>query len=297
MKYAITGSIGHISKGIVQQLVAAGHQVTVLTTNQARVASIEQLGAKAAVGSVEDRDFVTRSFAGTDAVYLMIPPNVGVTHWLDYQKQVADNYVAAVAANNIKYVLVLSSIGAHMRKGAGPIDGPAYLEVALQQHPAVNVVNLRPSYFYYNLFGQIGLIKHAGIAGSAQPASQKLVLTHTADIADVAAALLLKPDFKGQTVQYIASDDTQTWESITKTLGNAIGKPELPYVEFTDEQSRQGMLQAGVSAVIAEGYVEMGQALRGGEMQADYWQNRPQTLGKVKLADFAKEFAGAYNAG
>jgi hypothetical protein len=57
------------------------------------------------------------------------------------------------------------------------------------------------------------------------------------------------------------------------------------------------MLQAGLSSTIAEGYLAMGKALRDGDMQADYWKNKPAKLGKVKLEAFAKEFAGAYNAG
>lgn len=296
MKYAITGSIGHISKPIVTRLVAEGHEVTVLTSSNSRAAEIESLGAKAAVGSVEDRGFVTNSLAGADAVYLMIPPNFGVTDWIAYQQQVADNYVAAIAANNITKVVMLSSVGAHMGQGTGPVDGLAYLENALATHPEINVLKLRPSYFYYNLFNQIGMIKHLGFMGSTQPADFKIILVHTNDIAEAATNALLGLDFKGQTVQYIASEDSLTWETLAKTLGAAIGKPELPYVEFTDEQSYQGMLQAGLSPVIAEGYRAMGQALRSGEMQADYWQNRPATLGKVKLADFAKEFVAAYQA-
>lgn len=296
MKYVITGSTGHISKPVAQQLLAAGHQVTVVTSNAAKVAEIEALGAKAAVGSVEDRTFLTQAFAGADAVYLMIPPKWDVTDWLGYQKQVADNYIAAVTANHTPNVVILSSLGAHMRKGAGPVDGAGYLEEQATKVAGTNFVALRPSYFYYNLFGQIGAIKHMGFITSAQPGSHKLVLTHTDDIADVAADRLLKLDFTGFTIQNIGSDDSHTWDEVAKILGAAIGKPELPYVESTDEQSRQGLLQAGLSPVIVEGYVAMGQALRSGKMEADYWQNRPAKLGKVKLADFAKEFAAAYNA-
>jgi hypothetical protein len=31
-------------------------------------------------------------------------------------------------------------------------------------------------------------------------------------------------------------------------------------------------------------------------MQEDYWKNKPSTLGKVKLEDFAKEFIAVYNS-
>ncbi len=75
MNYLITGSLGHISKPIVQKLKASGHSVTVITSNSSKAIDIEALGATAAVGSVEDSGFLSKVFSGADAVYLMIPPN------------------------------------------------------------------------------------------------------------------------------------------------------------------------------------------------------------------------------
>jgi len=296
MKYIITGSTGHISKPLTQQLAAAGHDVTVITTSETKVEEIKTIGAHAALGSVFDRDFLTRSFSGADAVYLMIPPFHPVSDWFSGQKEIADNYIAAIKVNNIKHILVLSSLGAHMRKGAGPVDGAAYLETQVDLLTDVNVHILRPSSFFYNLFNQIGMIKHAGFIGSSQPGDFKLILTHTSDIANAAAAYLLALPSTGHTIENIASDDAHTWAEITKVLGQAIGKPELPYVELTDEQSRAGMLQAGLSAAMVDGFVTMGKALRDGEMQADYWKNPAKTVGKVKLANFVKEFVAVYNA-
>lgn len=295
MKYVLTGSTGHITKPLAIKLLEKGHQVTIITSHSERVKEIESLGATAAVGSIEDGSFLKKTFAGADAVYLMIPPKWTVTNWFEYQKLVANNYAEAVKSNGIKQVVVLSSIGAHMRKGVGPVDGVAYLEEKISELKEVNATFLRPSYFYYNLLTMIPMIKNAGIMGSTQPADHKMILVHTSDIAEAAAEALLKLDFKGQVIRYIASEE-QTWANITKVLGTAIQKPELPYVEFTDEQSLQGMLGAGLSSTIAEGYAAMGKALRSGEMEEDYWKNRPAQLGKVKLADFAKEFAAAYQS-
>lgn len=298
MKYVITGSLGHISRPVVEKLVAAGHDVTVVSSSADRKADIEALGAKAAIGHVDDQVFINATFVGADAVYLMIPPTYAVADWQTYLRKVGDVYAAAVKENGIKQVVVLSSIGAHMGKGAGPVDGLAYLENKLNELGDVNAVYLRPSYFFYNLFQQVNLIKHVGIVTSTQPADHKLILVATSDIADVAAEKLLALGFKGKSVQYIASDDSNTWADIAKALTEAVGKQGVPYVESTDEQSMVGMLQAGLPATNAEGYLAMGQALRSGEMEADYWLNKDKAvIGKVKLADFAKQFAAAYNAG
>jgi uncharacterized protein YbjT (DUF2867 family) len=294
MKYVITGSLGHISKPVAERLAKDGHQVTVITSNSGRKIDIEAQGATAAVGSVEDAAFISSTFSGADAVYLMIPPDWGVNNWLEYQQKVADNYAAAIADNNIKHVVQLSSIGAHMRKGAGPVDGLGYLEEQLLKLPAVNVKMLRPSFFYYNLFSMIPLIKGMGIMGANYGGTEeKLVLVHTNDIADAVYAALSGINFTGHSVEYIASDERST-DEIATVLSAAIGKPGIPWVTFTDEQSLQGMLQAGLSNTIAEGYTTMGAAIRTGNMQEDYWKHRPASFGKINLEAFAAEFASAY---
>ena len=293
MHYVVTGSLGHTGKPITEGLIKAGHTVTVVTSKAENGPKIEALGAKAAVGDVANATFVAEAFANADAVYLMIPPKMDATNWRGYQNVVSDNYIAAIQANDIRFVVLLSSIGAHLPQGVGPVNGLHDLEEKLKTVEGLNVKALRPSYFMQNLFGMVGMVKGMGIMGG-NFGDDKLVLVHTDDIAAVALQELLNLNFTGTQIRYIAGDE-KTGAEIAKTLGEAIGKPETPWVIFSDEQNTQGMLQAGLSGEIASNYTEMGAALRDGTMQADYLENRP-TLGNIKLEDFAKnEFATAFN--
>lgn len=295
MKYVLTGSTGNITKPLAQTLIAAGHEVTIISNSESRKEEIENLGATASIGNLLDAAFLANAFAGADAVYLMIPPTFTVTDWLGFQKEVAESFVTALKQSGVKNIVQLSSIGAHMGTGAGPIDGLAYLEKRLESIDGINVVKLRPSYFYTNFFTMVDMIKHAGILGSNMGDSDfKLVLTHPKDIAAEAAKNLLALDFKGQSIKYVSSDIVSL-SDLTKALGGAIGKPELPWVAFSDEEALQGMLQSGLPEVFAKGYVQMGKSIREGLIQEDYINRKEQPNGKVKLQDFAKEFAQAYN--
>lgn len=295
MKYVLTGSTGNITKPLAESLIAAGHEVTIITSSESRKEEIEKLGATASIGNVLDAAFLTNAFTGADAVYLMIPPTFTVTDWLGFQKEVAESFITAVKQSGVKNIVQLSSIGAHMGTGAGPIDGLAYLEKRLESINGINVVKLRPSYFYTNFFTMIDMIKHAGILGSNMgDGNFKLVLTHPKDIAEAAAKNLLALNFKGQSIEYVSSDIV-SFSDLTKTLGEAIGKPELPWIAFSDEETLQGMLQSGLPEVFAKGYVQMGKSIREGLIQEDYINRKEQPQGKVKLQDFAKEFAQAYN--
>ena len=294
MKYILTGSTGNITKPLATTLIAAGHEVTIVSSSESRKEEIEKLGAKALIGNVLDQSFLAKAFSGADAVYLMIPPTFIVSDWLGFQKEVAESFVTAVKESGVKNVLQLSSIGAHMGEGAGPIDGLAYLEKRLDTIDGINLKKLRPSYFYTNFYTMTDMIRHAGILGSNMGnGNQELVLTHPTDIADAAARNLLALDFKGKTTEYVSSDIV-TFDAISKALGTAIGIPELPWVSFSDADVLQGMQQSGLPEVFAKGYVQMGKSIREGLIQEEYFNTNQQPLGKVKLDDFAKEFGQRY---
>ena len=293
MHYVITGSTGHTGKAITEGLIKGGHTVTVVTSKPANKAAIEALGAQTAVGSVDDADFTKQAFANADAVYLLIPGKGDAVGWRAFQNRIIDSYIAAIQANDIRFAVLLSSVGAHMGNGAGPVDGLHDAEKKLSQVPGLNTKSLRPSYFMYNLFGMIGMVKGMGGMGS-NFGDGPIALTHTSDIAEVAIQELANLDFTGFRVRYIASDE-RTGSEIARVLGTAIGKPETPWIVFSDEQNKQGLLQAGFDEEMAEEYTKMGQALRDGRMQSDFMENKP-VFGKVKLEEFAKhEFAPAFN--
>jgi len=293
MKIIVTGSLGHISKPIVRKLRAANHEVTVISSNPERKSEIESLGAKAAIGSVSDLAFLTAAFKGADVVYTMVPPTFAAADWKAHIASIGKLYSQAIAAAGVKYVVNLSSIGAHMPDGCGPVSGLYRVEQALNALEGVNVKHLRPGFFYYNFFANIGMIKHMGIIGGNYGEGAKLVIADTSDIADVAADELANLTFTDKSVRYIVSDE-KTTDEIATILGKAIGKPDLKWINFTDEETVGGMLQNGLPENIAKNYAEMGAAMRSGEMAAEYKISRSATFGKTNLEAFAPIFAEAY---
>ena len=120
--YVITGSIGHISKPIAEHLIEASKNVTIITSDTNKVSQIEALGAKTLTGSLEDSQFVKDAFKNVDVVYTMIPPLMNTNDLRGTQLKIASNYAESIRENKIPYVVTLSSIGAHMGNGCGPVD-------------------------------------------------------------------------------------------------------------------------------------------------------------------------------
>ena len=295
MKYVITGGAGHISKPIVERLLAAGHLVTVVGRNPEHLKGLADQGATAAAGSVDDVKFLTEAFDGADAVYTMVPPNMAAPDWKTWIGKIGENYAQAIKNAGVKYVVNLSSIGVHLPDGGGPVSGLYRAEQVLNSLKNVHIKHLRPSYFFNNFLSSAGMVKQMSIIGSNFGGDNfKMILTDTNDVGEAATEELLNLNFTGHSIRYIASDERNINE-VAKIFGDAIGKPGLPWVVFTNDQAYEGMLQAGLPQEIARNFAEMGNALHTGIMQEDYWKHHPEKLGKVKIENFAKTFAAVYN--
>ncbi|MET0393753.1 MAG: NAD(P)H-binding protein [Chitinophagaceae bacterium] len=299
MKIILTGSIGNIGKPLTQTLVQNGHDVTVISSNPERRPAIEKLGARAAIGTMMDPAFLTRTFQGAEIVYLMETLDAAGGDLSDAEvdfigliNQIGGNYKQAIEESGVRKIVHLSSVGAHTDKDNGFLIFHHNVENILKQlHAGVSVKTLRAVSFYTNLFSFIPTIKTKGAIISNYGGDRKEPWVSPLDIAAVIAEEMGKP-FEGRTVRYIASDEVSPNE-VAQALGTAIGKPDLQWKVIPDEQLLNSWLSIGFNPQIARGFIEMQASQGTGKLYEDYYSH-PPVLGNIKLADFAKDFAAAY---
>ena len=295
MKIIITGSLGHIGKPLTDELVEKGHAVTIISSNPEKQKDIEALGAIAAIGSLEDADFLASTFSGADAVYCMVPPNNYFDTNFDvisYYEKIANNYVQAIQQTGVKRVVYLSSFGAHLEKDSGLILGHHKGEVIMNKLNDVAITFMRPVGFYYNLYSFVPVIKSKGFIAANYGADENLVWVSPKDIAAAIAEEFETP-FTGNKIRYVVSDEL-TGNETANILGEAIGKPGLKWILISDEQMLKSLEDAGMNKGVAAGLTEMYSSQYKGVLTEDYYRNKPAVFGKVKLKDFAKEFAAAF---
>ena len=298
MKIIITGSLGNISKPLTQMLVKKNHTVTVISSKQERRKEIEEMGAIAAIGTMEDVNFLTKTFTGTDIVYCMEASSYELLFdknfdYLTAMTDVGNNYKQAIEQSGVKKVIHLSSTGAHTNKGIGLLESHYNVENILKQLPDdVIIKTLRPGGFYYNVLAFIPTIKATGAIIQNYGGDQKQPWVSPADIASVIAEEMELP-FDGRKIRYIASDELSPNE-MAQILGEAIGKPDLKWLSISDEQMLNNVIAAGMNQAFAKGMIEMNAARINGVLYEDYFRNSP-TLSHTKLNDYAKEFAAVYN--
>jgi uncharacterized protein YbjT (DUF2867 family) len=276
-------------------LVTRGAKVRALARTAGRLQELERRGAEIRAGSLTDPAFLAAAFAGAAAAFVMIPPDYTTADHHAYQRATAGRLVAALRQARVPRVVDLSSVGAELPAGTGPIAGLHVLEEGLNAIPGIHVVHLRASYFMENHLGSIGLIKSAGINGSSMKADLPLPMIATRDIAHAAVECLAKPTFTGRSVRYLLGPRDYTPAEATRILGAAGGKPDLKYVEFPYEDTQKALASHGFSEDVARLFVEMQRAFNEGTIRTEarsVANTTPTTLEEFARSVFAPAFSG-----
>jgi uncharacterized protein YbjT (DUF2867 family) len=294
--HLVTGASGHIGGVIARSLLDAGERVRVVARDAAKLQAFAARGAEVVAGSLDDAAVTKQAYAGVTAAFVMVPPNYAHPDQRAHARAVIDGAMAALPGSEVTHVVALSSIGAQLRTGTGPIAGLHELEARLAGLP-IAVLNLRPAYFLENHFGALGTIPGMGVYGAAIRPDLPFAMVATADIGAVAAKRLMARDFAGNDVLELQGAAEYTMAEAAAALGAAIGKPGLPYVQFPLEGARQAMLGMGMSADGAGKLLEMVVAFNDGAIR--FTQPRsPATTTPTTLAQWAqRDFAAAFTAG
>jgi uncharacterized protein YbjT (DUF2867 family) len=264
--YVITGATGRTGSVVARTLLEQKQPVRVVVRDAAKGAEWKQRGAEVAVAALDDPAALGRAFAGAESAYLMVPPVYGSPSMLEGQRKIID----ALAANRPKHVVLLSSMGAQLPSGTGPIVTLHRAEEKLRPDAA-----LRAAYFMENWAGPLPVARQQGILPSALRGLISMVAAD--DIGRTAAGLLLE---KHQGVVELAGPEDYSAEDVARTVSKILGR-EINWVAVPDEAIAPSLVQAGFSPDVAELFRELTVALSHGTIA---WLGKPRR-GKVTLEE------------
>lgn len=290
----VFGATGNTGSVVARHLLGEKKSIRVVGRRQAKLAPLIEQGASAAEADLEKLADVQRAIEGAEIAYLLIPPNFATADFRQYQQRVSENLSRAVESSRCRKVVVLSSLGAQHPTGTGPIVGLYELEQRLKRIPGLDILSIRAGYFMENFLANVPMVQSMGILGAPAPADAPLSLIAAADIGEYAGPRLAAGDFAGFEVVNLVGPSLVTFAEITGTIGGAIGKPQLPFVQFTYEDAKQGMVAQGMSEQMAALYVELYQGAAQGLLQPAEGTRLEHT--KTTFAAFAKTFADAYRS-
>ncbi len=290
--YVLMGANGNITSHAARTLLQQGQPVRVIGRNAATLAPLRELGAELAIGDAQQADFLARAFAGASAVYTMIPPDYAASDMRRSQTLFGTAIAAAIARCGVQRVVNLSSVGAELASGTGPIAGLHEQEQRLNALSGLHLLHLRPGYFMENHLHAMGTIAALGVYPSLERPDVPVPMIATADIADVVVRELVTAGTRG--VLHLHAPRHYTFAQVAAVLGRAIGRPDLPYVQAEPAQGLQAMVDAGFSADAAGRMAEMARWLSDGTHAARLPGAVEMT--PTTLEDFAPRFRAAYEA-
>jgi uncharacterized protein YbjT (DUF2867 family) len=290
---SVMGGTGHVGGETASRLLAAGQKVRVLGRSREKLAAIA--GAEAMAGDAADAAYLTNAFRGADAVFTLLPPDLHSADYRALQDRQGEAIARAVRDAGVRSVVFLSSVGADQAAGTGPIAGLHAQEARLRALPDTNVLALRPGFFFENFYASLPVIKHQGVIGDAVGPDVALPMIATRDIAAAAADALLARDFRGFVVRELLGPRDLTHAEAARLIGQAIGRPDLPYVQLPYQDMVGALVGAGLSPDVSAQYVEMSRAFNEGRVRS-LEGRKPSNTTSTRFEDFAADLARAYQA-
>ena len=294
--YVVIGATGHTGSIVAEKLLAKREKVRAVGRDERRLERLKQAGAEAFIADVTDAAAMARAFAGAEAAYLMVPPNISSPNVRGYQERVNDALASGAQQSGLRYAVILSSIGADKSDRTGPVVGLHTLEKKLEAIPALNALFLRAGYFMENVLPQAGVIQAFGKMMGPVRSDLALPMVATRDIGSVAADFLDRRDFQGKQRREVLGARDVTYAQVAKLAGTAIGKPDLQYQQVPPAQLKPALTQMGMSPNMADLLLEMSDALNSGHMRALEPRSVQNTTPTTIETFVAEVFVPAYRA-
>jgi uncharacterized protein YbjT (DUF2867 family) len=290
-KYVILGATGNTGSIIADFLLSKGEKVRVVGRDVGRLQRFVRKGAEAFPADMTDAAALTKAFTSARAAYAILPP----LHSREEQERQSDAIAKGVKESDLRHAVHLSSYGAQVPQGTGPVTGLHSSEEKLNAISDLNVLHLRAAYFMENNLAAIDMIRRMGMFGHALIPDLKLPMIATRDVGDYAAQRLLDLDFSGKQTRELLGERDLSMTEATAVIARGIGKPDLRYEQFPYDQVQQVLVQMGILPKKAAVYIEMYKAINAGVLAAQEPRS-PENRTPTSFEKFVQDvFAAAYH--
>lgn len=261
--YAVAGVTGNTGKAVAETLHAKGQPLRVIVRHEAKGASWKARGAEVAVASVDDEAALTRALSGVKGAYLLLPPDPASTDFVGSRAKMVDAIGRAAVKAGVPHLVLLSSIGAQIPKGTGPIAALYHAERSFEKL-GVATTFVRASYFLENYGGVIPAAKKDGVLPSFLPAKRSHSVVTTTEIGRTAAQALLDGP-RGRRIIELSGPSDVTPADVAAALAELLGRT-VNVVEAPLDAVVPTFMSFGMSQQMAELYREMYDAFIAGRL-------------------------------
>lgn len=254
LTFAVAGVTGRVGSVVANELLERNHHVIGIVRTALRAAAWSTRGGTPALGSLDDREFLTQTLRGVAGLFTLLPENPFDADFHGTRRRIADAVADAVREARVPHVVVLSAAGAVLPEGNGPCKDLYYLESALRATGA-KVTILRASWFQENVGAVVDAAKTAGIYPNLMLTADAAIPTiATRDVGRIAASLLVSPPAVGETIDLIGP--MYSPRDLAAALGTSLGR-DVQVVDVPPAARVGALVQAGLPQSFAEEVAEL----------------------------------------
>ena len=251
--YAVAGATGRVGSATARHLLAYGAEVRVLVRDRERVEEWIRQGAEARVVDLGDRAALRDAITGCDGFFVLLPFDLTVDDLDTYADAVTASVAGAVADSGIPHVVMLSSGGADLPDGTGPITGMHRMEQALRATGTV-LTALRSGHFQEKVGDLIEAARAGVYPVFAASADVPVPMVATRDLGATAARALLSPDATSTSID--VRGPAYSERQVAGVLGAALER-ELEVIVLPEDAWAPALIDAGFRPHVAESVAEL----------------------------------------
>lgn len=252
--YVVAGATGRVGSAVARHLLDHGAEVRVLVRRPGAAQEWAARGADVRVADLRDRAALAASLTGCAGFFTLLPFDLTAPDLSAHAAAVVSSTAAAVADARVPHVVTLSSGGADLPAGTGPVAGLHALEQALLAS-GTTVTALRPGHFQEKVTDVLDLVREEGVypvlAASVDVA---LPMGATRDLGAVAARALLSPPASSEAVDVLGPATTE--REVAAVLAAALGRDVEP-LTVPEEAWVDTLVGTGLPVAAAESLAEL----------------------------------------
>jgi uncharacterized protein YbjT (DUF2867 family) len=254
---AVMGASGDVGSKVTDLLLQERQDARVFGRSAERLEPLRRRGAEVVVGDAIKFGDLEMLFKGAESALVVLSGDMTDPRYVSNRSEMSRAITRALRQQQVRHVVLASSIGANRDRGVGMVAGLHELEGLLFGLEDVKVLSLRAAWHMENLLASLPMIKEQKINGSAIKGDHRFPMIATVDIAERAARHLVHRDFTGHTIETILGPEDRSMYEATRALGAGLGMPDLPYVEFPPEGVKAALQGIGMSEEVASLLVEL----------------------------------------
>ncbi|MFH8640094.1 NAD(P)H-binding protein [Streptomyces goshikiensis] len=259
----ITAPTGNIGRSLLSRLLksapAAGEELRVIVRDPARLPEAARGRVEVITGSHGDAEVLDRAFEGADAVFWLVPPDASLPPE-DAFSGFTRPAAKALAAHGVGHVVGVSALGrgTPLADRAGLVSASLAMDDLIAGSGVAYRALANPS-FFENLLEEADSIRDKGVFTDVVDADRKAPLVAVADIAAIAAGLLLDRSWTGiDDVPVLGPQDVSP-NDLARVMTEQFGRP-VRYERQPFDEMYTTLVGYGLNEAFVQGIVDMKRA-------------------------------------